>query len=402
MTSETAPFTRQRLTWLAYWMLSYYTFQAAMLGPLLPFLRAELDLNYTLAGLHLSAISFGIILSGLSAERLARAGGRRATLWGGAAGLAAGALALALGRWLPLTLAGVFCMGYFGALVQVMIQAILSDLHGERRTIALTEANIGASLSAALSPLLIGGFLRLGISWRAALFLAMGLLVLIALRFHTESIPNPPAGPGASSRDGRQGQAERPHLPVAYWAYWLVICLSVAIEWCLMIWSPDFLEKVVGLSRVDASTALALFFVATVLGRIAGSRLAWSLPGITILLSAFGICAAGFFLFWLATIPALNLAGLFIAGLGAANLFPLAMAVAISQAPRQANAASARVSFGVGIAGFIAPFSLARIADQAGIYTAYAILPALFVVAVAVTILTHHLVGPARRPRQAG
>jgi hypothetical protein len=45
------PFVRNRLTWLAYAMLAYIGFTQSMLGPLMPFLRAELSLNYTLGGL---------------------------------------------------------------------------------------------------------------------------------------------------------------------------------------------------------------------------------------------------------------------------------------------------------------------------------------------------------------
>ena len=44
------PFFRNRLTWLAYAMLAYIGFTQSMLGPLMPFLRSELQLNYTLGG----------------------------------------------------------------------------------------------------------------------------------------------------------------------------------------------------------------------------------------------------------------------------------------------------------------------------------------------------------------
>ena len=57
--SSKSPFTRDRFTWLAYLLLAFYTFLEAALGPLMPFLRAELALNYTCGGLHFSAFALG-------------------------------------------------------------------------------------------------------------------------------------------------------------------------------------------------------------------------------------------------------------------------------------------------------------------------------------------------------
>ena len=73
---QTASFRRTQATWLAYLLLSFYAFMAAMFGPLLPFLRAELNMSYTLGGLHLSALATGIILAGLSANRISGRRGR--------------------------------------------------------------------------------------------------------------------------------------------------------------------------------------------------------------------------------------------------------------------------------------------------------------------------------------
>ena len=48
-------FVRDRFTWLAYLMLGYYAYLQAANGPLMPFLRADLGINYTTGGLHFSA-----------------------------------------------------------------------------------------------------------------------------------------------------------------------------------------------------------------------------------------------------------------------------------------------------------------------------------------------------------
>ena len=379
-------FVRDRFTWLAYLMLAYYAYAQATLGPLMPFLRAELDLNYTVAGLHISAFALGMILAGLLGDRWAQRRGRRFVFWAGGAGMAIGALILAISHQVVLTITGALVMGWLGSFLLVMIQAALSDRHGERRAIALTESNVAASICAALAPVFIGAFQQLGFGWRTALYLVAASFLLLFFLFQPEPIPaNRPAGPNPQ-RSSRQS------LPVFFWGYWTVVLLAVSIEWCVIFWGADFLENSVGLSKVNAATMMSLFFGAMVLGRVAGSRLSRALPSSTLLLAAFGIVAVGFPLYWLAPIPALNLLGLFIAGLGVANLFPLTLSVAVGVAADQANAASARIAMAGGLAILISPLTLGWVADQLDIQNAYGVVALLLVAAVTVTWLTNRRV----------
>jgi hypothetical protein len=62
MTSS--PFKRDRLTWLLYLLLGFYAFMQAALGPIVPFLRAELNLSYTVTGFHVSAFALGCLVRG--------------------------------------------------------------------------------------------------------------------------------------------------------------------------------------------------------------------------------------------------------------------------------------------------------------------------------------------------
>ena len=387
-TTSTNLFVRDRFTWLAYFMLAYYAYLPATLGPLMPFLRTELNLSYTTAGLHLSAYAFGMILAGLTGDHLAQKWGRRLVFWTGGVGLTLGALGLALSSQVILTITSALMMGWVGTFLLVIIQATLSDRHGERRAIALTESNIAASISASLAPVLVGGFQRAGIGWRGALFLGAAVFALIFVQYQSESLP-------PSRQSAAETRATGRSLPYAFWAYWVVVVLVVSIEWCMTFWGADFLEKVVGLSKVDAATMLSVFFVAMVLGRITGSRLTRILPGTTVLLLALGTAIIGFPLFWLARFAPLNIAGLFITGLGVASLYPLTLSVAAGVAPQQANVASARISLAAGLAIFSAPLVLGWTADQFNIQNAYGIVAILLMTALAVTLFMNQTTSPA-------
>jgi len=379
------PFKRDHFTWLAYSMLGYYSYVQGGLGPLMPFLGTELDLNYTERALHLSAFALGMMLAGLSADRLVRRWNRRVLFWGGGAGMAVFAGLLTLGQHLVVTIGCTFIMAYLGSLMLVMIQATLSDRHGERRATALTEANILASMTAGLAPLVVGFGQTISTGWRLILYVgatAWGIGYLLAAR-----VPLP------EGKHPEIHRASAPHqpLPRAFWAYWLVVFLSVSIEWCMIFWAADFLEKVAGLERNLAATSLSLFFAANVIGRAAGSYLTRRVDTGKLLVIAVIIVLVGFPIFWLTRAPLLNVMGLMLCGLGIANLFPLTLSAATGTAPEQANTASARVSLGAGLAILIAPQVLGSLADLIGIQVAYGIVVLLLGAIIGVTAYANRL-----------
>jgi fucose permease len=273
-------------------------------------------------------------------------------------------------------------MGIGGSMAQVMIQAILSDQHGEQRAIALTEANVAASLSGTMTPLVLSGLQRAGLEWRAISIITILALALLAFSFGRESIPN-----SAQPVSAKSGGDDR--LPFAFWLYWIVLFFMVATEMSLSIWSTDFFISVVGLTRTDAVLAFGVFPAAMLTGRIAGSRLARSWSTLTLLFSALGLTLIGLPLFWLARIPALNILGLFITGLGIANQYPLTMSIAVGIAKEKTNQASARVTLAVGTALLTAPLVLGRLADSLGLQKAFGMVIILMVAAIILVIINN-------------
>jgi fucose permease len=93
-------------------------------------------------------------------------------------------------------------------------------------------------------------------------------------------------------------------------------------------------------------------------------------------------------LHWLSTSPILSVIGLFVAGLGVANHFPLAMGLAVSTAPDQTDAASARVVIASGSAILTLPLLLGGLADWVGLWPAYGIVLPLLVIAAGLVLAT--------------
>ncbi len=398
-TANVAPtrdrFERTRFTWANYWALGYFSFLQSVLGPIMPFLRSDLRLSYTVASLHFSAFAFGGVLMGSLGERISGRWGRTVAFWGGAAGMAAGTLALVFSRNAVGTILGAFTMGFLGVLLLVTIQAILADRHGRWRAVALTEANVVASVFAILASVAAGVFAGAGLGWRPALLLPLAFLVLLA--FHYRDARFEQVRPRADTTS--PAVPADAHLPKQFWAFWLLIMLETAVEWCVAYWGATFLTSAGGLGPAGAATATGAFFLAMVIGRYAGSWATRRLPGKTILLAALGVASAGFPLFWLAPTPALHVAGLFIVGLGLANVYPAAVALGTGTAPEQANRASARLTLASSGAVLVAPAVLGALADYVGIGRAFGIALPLLLGALGSLFLASRLASapPAKR-----
>lgn len=378
----TQKFVRDGFTWLGYLLVASSTYTVSCFGPFMPFLRSELHLSYTVGALHFSAWAVGVLLAGLTGDKSMHRLGRQNTIWAGSTGICIGILFILFGHNPVFTIFGALLGGFSGSTMGQTINTILSDRFGSERAIAITEANIIASISCLLAPLAVSTAMRYGINWRFALaapLLSIGLLFFI---FRQKKVP------GADTSAGAKVIAP---LPIAYWAYWIVILLNVGCEWSLIFWSADFLEKVVKLAKIDASACVSVFMAAMLLGRMCGSRLTRNFDIHTLLPIAAVTSVLGFALFWLGNSAPINVAGLFITGLGIANFYPMTLSAAIAVASDRAASATARVSLGTGTSILVAPLVLGCIADRSSIFVAYGLVAGLLVTCTGMVFVANSL-----------
>lgn len=152
------PFIRYRFAWLAYAGLFVFAYLQVILSPIMPFLREELSLSYTLGGLHATMFAAGSVIASFISPMLIRRLGRHQVFWWGITGMFVGALLLASAPHVVFTLSSVLLMAIAGVAAMVIITAGLVDLYGSRSPIALAEANVTASIGATMVPLLVGGW----------------------------------------------------------------------------------------------------------------------------------------------------------------------------------------------------------------------------------------------------
>src|SRR6185437_12374807 len=254
-------FRRDAPTLLCYGAISVYAFWLYAYGPALTLLRTELHFSYTVLGMYSALWSVGAVVTGASFARLARRLPRAALLWYSAAGAVVGAALFATARTVALTMLGGAMLGFAGTVLLTCAQAVLSDGHGPRRDRALTEANVGAAGCAVLAPLLLGLLQGTPAGWRPVLALPALALAGLYLRYRREPLP---AGPS--------GRAARGRLPLSCWLLATMTAIGIAVEFCPIYFGAELLTDT-GLRAAQAATAMSIFYLGILTGRVGGVRL---------------------------------------------------------------------------------------------------------------------------------
>jgi MFS family permease len=380
---------RDAPTLLCYGALAGYAFWLYAYGPALALLRAELHFSYTVLGVYSALWSAGAALVGVSFAPVARRVPRAALLWFSAGGATAGAGLFIAGRSIAITLSGALILGFAGTTLLTCIQAILSDRHGERRDRALTEANVGAAACAVLAPLLLGLFQATPLGWRAAMGLPALMFAGLYLRYRHQSLPAAPA----SRPTGRSAK-----LSLSCWLLATMVAVGIAVEFCLIYFGAEALTST-GLRTAQAATAMSGFYLGILGGRVGGAYLTRRAGrAIPVLYISLAVTAAGFGLFWLADQPVPAVAGLFLCGLGVANLYPLSLALTLAAAPGNSDTANARTQLLGGVLVIVAPYLLGSLADHLGLRAAFTIEPVLIAVATLLLLTGLRLARPANQP----
>jgi predicted MFS family arabinose efflux permease len=359
---------RDAPTVLSYAALGCWTFMLYAFGPAVTLLREELGFSHTLLGVYSVLLAVGAALAGAGFAWAARRLARGVLLWWSALATVIGAGLFTLGGGVPATLLGAGVFGLAGTMLLTVVQAILSDRHGSRRDRALTEANIGAGASAVFAPLVLGVLAASVVGWRATFALPAAVLGVLYLRYRRQPLP------AASQHRAAEGAGR---LPMACWLFAVLTAVSSAIEFCLVYFGPQMLLDT-GLSAAAASTALSSNYLGILIGRLLGARLTRR-PGrsVALLYASLAITGASVVLFWLTEQPTLAILGLFLCGVGIANLYPLSLALTLDASDGREDRANARSQLVLGLVAAAAPFLLGRLADQHGLAPAFALEPVL-------------------------
>lgn len=361
--------TRGTATWVVYAVLSCLGFLLNGMGAVLDPLRRDLGVDRAQVAFYPSLFAVGLLGIGLVGGPLVALIGRAVTLRLSIGGMVAGGVLLASpGR--VVTLVGALLLGVGGALLIQLVPALLSTLHPQATAAAVGEANGLASAASVFAPLAVAGALASGMGWRAG-YLLVPLATLVLVGALAWRVPMPVAA--AASEEASAGAAGGRLI-----GPWLEVLLAVSVEFCMVFWAASAVGDWHHASAGLAPAVAALFLVGMATGRSLAVPVTRRLRGHrTLLLTCVGVAAVGFALFWAAPTLPLAGAGLGIAGLGVALLYPTTVSRTVAAWPHAPDKAAARAALASGMAIGGAPFLLARLSDTTGLRTAYLIVPVL-------------------------
>lgn len=368
------------MTVMSYAVFGTYAFYLYSSGLAIALLRSELHFSYFVVSLSSGFWAGAAIVAGLAYPRITRRVRRRQVLWWSVAAMAAGSVLLATSWSVAWALGSIGILSFAGTTTMMTLQAALADHHGAQRDRALVEANVGAALCAVAAPAMFGALHGSPLGWRACMILPVSILIATYARYRHERLPDAPRPAATAGFSGR--------LPPIYWVYALLVASGMATEMCMIFFAAELIAETTRLAISQAAALVVSFYLGMLAGRIAGTVVSRR-PGHSakLIWSSLALAFAGVFLFWLSGQVVVAALGLFVAGIGVANVYPLSMGLALAAAPGQSDAANARVQLLGGSLAIAAPLLLGVQADQVGVRTAFLITPTLIAVSAALLLL---------------
>jgi MFS family permease len=341
------------------------------LGGVLEPLQKDLHVSRGDVAFYPSLFAAGLVVVGVGGGALVGRIGRTVAFRLAMAGMILGGLLLATPDRFA-TLLGALLLGVGGAVLVQLGPALLAALHPQAPIAAVGEANALASTASVIAPLAVAAALVSGLGWRIG-YLGPALLALAILTVPAWRMAMPEAPVGL--KDSRSA----PSPPL--FGPWVNVLLAVSVEFCFIFWAPSALIEWDHASRGQAPALASLFLVGMATARGLAAPITARLGATRVLmLACTGVSAVGFVLFWAAPNIVLAAAGLLIAGLGCALLYPTTVSRVVAVWPHAPDRAAARAALASGLAIGVAPFVLARLSDVTSLRNAYLIVPGLLAV----------------------
>ncbi|NLF00231.1 MAG: MFS transporter, partial [Anaerolineales bacterium] len=233
-----------------------------LMGPTLPLLGVAYQVNLAQQGALMTIYALGYLLAVVGGGFLADRWGKEPVLTTGLAVMASGLLATGLSQSYLLGITGMVLIGAGGGLVEMVVSAIVSDRVPERRAVALNLLQLVFGLSA-LSPLVITWLGNTGNGWRYA-FLGLGAGALLLAPLSAQLRPRPVSSDDRIDIRALRLLVRRPRL----WAIAVSQAAYVFAEVSIVSWMVDYLTQARGSSSGQANSAVSLFFVAMLAGRL--------------------------------------------------------------------------------------------------------------------------------------
>lgn len=398
----TGALVRDSLTRKLYAVNGASAFFFYSVGPATALIGQDLGVSAQAVALHGTAMAASMLTVAVVTAPMVGLLGRRSSIICCLLVMALGVLVVVLAPSLLVSLVGTYVAGASGAVGVSAANAELTVMHPHVAPAVLTEANATAAWVGLLSPLLMGGFLAGGLSWRVGLAIAIPLSAALAV-----SLRGRPAW-GEKSVDRREGRtdmapadSEGPQtrgFPPRFWIVMLGVFATAGAELSVSYWGATLLRENTGASAGIATAAMSAAVAGVAIGRTIGARLALRLPAHLLLVAGWLVALAGFIAFWRAGSTPTAVLGLLVTGVGLSVTFPLLLDRSVlTLAGRPDRALSTAMAF-VGLASGLGPLLMGALTTRFGVQAAFALVPVFMAIGLLAVLGSRPAAGNDREP----
>ena len=378
MASLEGRYRRDATTWLCFAGVAGVLGFEVSLGAAMPVLREHLGIGLTIASLHFTALAAAGTLSSAISDRVSGT-------WGRGRLFNASLLLCAVGCGVAVTstsalwsILAVTLFGFGGSMVVISAQAEMVERHAANAAVAMAEVNIVATFAMIGATLITGPLMSSRLTWRTALILPV--VAMVTVQFASRRARFTARRRAGGARSG--GLVMNRTL----WLLSAAVLCQTGFEWTIGFWGAEYLSESTSLGEDGAASAMTLFFVGLLLGRLIGRSLANRLPPLTVLVSSFAIPLAAFPVLALAPSLPLQLTGLTLCGAGIGNAYPMIAAEAGRAARGAIDGVLGRLTAISSSSVAAAPFVIGSLGDVVGIGRAFWILPPVLAVGTVATL----------------
>lgn len=274
-------------------------------------------------------------------------------------------------------MAWLLILGLGGGLVQISANTLVASINPENRASSLTFLHLFYGTGALVGPLLSGALLSGGFAWPVIYLVLAALAAVVAAVIVPARFPRQPRTSGTSFI-GLLGNG-----------YVLLICLAavlyVGIEMGITSWAVLYLERILSMEKLAASSVLSYFWFFITFGRLICMRLARHMKAGTLLTILSAGAALAFALFYATGNGAVAGVALSLVGLFFSGIFPILVSLGGDAFPERIGGITGILLTSLGVGLMIFPWAAGEIGARWSMATGMLFLGGIHVALIAVS-----------------
>jgi fucose permease len=339
-----------------------------MIGPIMPRIIAEHNLELSQGGLVMTFQSIGgvgaIVLGGIIADFVKKSRLILTSFF--TLGLAL--FLLVYVKSFAVILVVFFVFGAASRMFDSISNAYISDIHLSRKALFLNLLHTIFGIGAFAGPIYAGYLLERGISWNSVFSFVGITCIVIILLMPLLIRKGKNAGTAINGSTSSSGNPLK-HVSAfgnssLIWLLCLIMLLYMGHQSILITWAPMYMETKLAASTTFSGLALSSLWLGIILGRIICAWLTYRVPVIKLLMagSLLAGIVLGFGLFSgsiVLLIVSMGLAGIF-----SGAVIPLIVTIACDRYPGHTGSATSLIFLSGAFATMIFPWLTGKIADK--------------------------------------